>query len=138
MASIDQLKEEVSRNWGEHPACRLCIKIIEHMNALPADELAMLTFADLKDASGEQEFSQRIVDAAALLSSTSIHALDTHLLFIDDEENEIEIDKADLATARRSGVFIHPKTGDPVCDFESKIIPFFVASKRFLSLRDQQ
>src|SRR4051812_19587219 len=114
MASIDQLKEEVSKKWGDHPACRLCINIIEYLGALSADELAMLTFTDLKDASGEREFTQRIVDAVALLSSTSIHALDTHLLFIDDEENEIEIDKADLAHARRSGVFVHPKTGDSV------------------------
>jgi len=138
MASIDQLKDEVSKNWGDHPACRLCINIIEYLGALSADELAMLTFTDLKEASGEREFSQRIVDAVALLSGASIHALDTHLLFIDEEKNEIEIDKADLASARRSGVFVHPKTGDAVADFESKIIPFFVASKRFLSLRDQQ
>jgi hypothetical protein len=137
MAKIDQLKEEVSRNWGEHPACRACIRIIDYMHALPEDELSMLTFTSLKNAAGEQEINQRIVDAVTLLSSTSIHALDTHLLFIDDDEQEFEIPKGELAEARREGVFIHPNTGEPVADFEAKIIPFFVPSKRFLSFRDR-
>lgn len=137
MASIDQLKEEVSKNWGDHPACRLCINIIEYLGASSADELAMLTFTDLKEAAGELEITEEVIRAVTLLSSTSIHALDTHLLFIDDEDHEFEIEKAQLAEARKRGVFIHPKTGTQVPDFESKIVPFFVPSQRFLSLKDR-
>lgn len=136
MAKIDKLKEEVSKNWGDHPACRTCIRIIDYIHALPDDELSMLTFTSLRNAAGEEDINARIIDAVTLLSSTSIHALDTHLLFIDDDEQEFEISKAMLAEARQTGVFIHPQTGEPVADFEHKVVPFFVPSKRFLSFRD--
>lgn len=136
MAKIETLKAEIARSWGDHPACPACIKIIDYINALPSDELAMLTFTSLKNAAGEKEITQQVLDAVTLLSSTSIHALDTHLLFIDDDEREFEIKKKELAEARKTGQFIHPETGTAVVDFESKIIPFFVPSRRFLSFKD--
>jgi hypothetical protein len=114
----------------------VCLRIIDYINALPLEELEMLAFASFKNAAGAQEISDEIVRAVTLLSSTSIHALDTKLLFVDDDESEFEIEKSALAAARDSGLFIHPKTGIPVSDFEARIIPFFVPSKRFLMFKD--
>jgi hypothetical protein len=75
MANIDQLKEEVAKKWGDHPACHTCIKIIDYINSLPDDELSMLTFTSLKNAAGEKEINDKLVHAVTLLSSTSIQAL---------------------------------------------------------------
>lgn len=137
MSQIDKLKEEVQTGWKSSPLVPLCLLIIDYLNELPVSEMRMLTFTSFKNAAGEKELSEELLRAVALLANSSIHALDTKLLFIDDEDNEFEIEKRDLADARRIGEFIHPETGRGVRDFESKIVPYFVPSKRFMSFKDR-
>jgi hypothetical protein len=137
MSNIDKLKDEVRESWRDSPLLHTCLSIIDFLNQLPLDELQMLTFSSFKTAVGEDEVTDEVIRAVALLANTSIHALDTKLLFIDDDENEFELEKRDLANARRTGELIHPETGRGVRDFESKIIPYFVPSERFLTLKDR-
>src|ERR1035441_5259414 len=123
MAKIDKLKDEVKQGWQDSPVLSVCLSILDFLNALPNEEAEMLTFTSFKKAVGDEEVSEPLIRAVALLANTSIHALDTKLLFIDDEENEFPVEKAELAKARSKGVFIHPETGDPVLNFERMIVP---------------
>ncbi|WP_316233406.1 hypothetical protein [Bradyrhizobium sp. SZCCHNPS2010] len=137
MSHIDELKDEVKESWRDSPLLQACLSIIDYLNKLPLDEMQMLTFSSFKEAMGEKELTDHVVRAVALLANTSIHALDTKLLFVDDDENEFELEKSDLAEARRRGEFIHPETGIGIRDFESKIVPYFVPSQRFLEFKDR-
>jgi hypothetical protein len=136
MPKIDDLKNEVVKGWAESPALNTCIRIIDYINALPKDELQMLTFTSLQHAAGEESVTDDLLRAVSLLANTSIHALDSKLLFIDDDEREFDVSKAELSVARLKGVFIHPDSGQPVPNFEKKIVPYFVPSDRFFEFKD--
>ena len=135
MSNINVLKDEVKERWRDSPLLHACLSIIDYLNVLPLNEMQMLTFGSFKEALGQKEITDEVVRAVALLANTSIHALDTKLLFIDDNENEFELEKNDLAEACLKGEFFHPETGIGVRDFESKIVPYFVPSQRFLHFK---
>lgn len=137
MTKIDEFKKEVAKNWHDSPSLEVCLRILDYIYELPEDELEMLTFVSFSNAVGAKEVNEDVVRAVALLANTSIHALDTKLLFVDDDEEEYEIEKITLATARTNGKFIHPVTGEEVEDFEEKIIPYFVPTERLLNLKSR-
>lgn len=135
MSGIADLKAELTERWSGNAVVELCLRIIDVLSTLPDEEAKMLTFASFKNAANKPSIDEELIRAVALLANTSIHALDSKLLFIDDNDREFEIEKDFLADARRDGEFIHPETGIPVDEFESKIIPFFVPSDKFRRLR---
>jgi hypothetical protein len=138
MSWIDDLKAELRERWSESATLELCLRIVDVMSRLSDDELQMWTFATFKKAVERAAIDEELIRAIGLLTNSSVHALDSRLLFIDDDEREFEIEKEELAAARKTGFFIHPETGRPVHHFESKIIPFFVPSEKFKRLRAHQ
>lgn len=135
MNTIDELKSKITAEWPDRLTSELCVRIVDYLSRLSDDELKMLTFYSMRNAAGYDDVDENLIRAVAILVNSSIHALDSKLLLIDDDEREFEIDKRELAEARRNGVFIHPESGKPVRDFESKIIPFFVATNEFKRLK---
>jgi hypothetical protein len=135
MSRVDQLKAELKERWSENATVELCLRILDVLDGLPDEELRMLTFASFMNAMHREAIDEELIRAVSLLANTSIHALDSRLLFIDDEEREFEIEKEELAAAKASGEFIHPESGEPVKEFEEKIIPYFVPSQKFMKAR---
>lgn len=136
MTSIDQYKKEILHEWQGNSAVDFCLKIIDYISALPVEQMQMLTFQSMTNAVGLKEVDDTILRAVSLLASTSIDALETKLLLIDDDEREFDIEKGELAEARKTGFLVHPATGEQIRDFETKIIPYFVPSERFLQIRN--
>ena len=75
--------------------------------------------------------------ALAILSSTSVHVLDTKFMFIDDGK-EYDVDANVMKHVLSEGRLVHPITGDPVDDYESKLVPYFVCSDIFLRAKAAQ
>jgi len=135
MSGIDELKAELRERWTDSTTIELCLRIVDALSDLRDEELRMLTFATFKKAVERAAIDEQLIRAVALLTTSSVHALDSKLLFIDDDARKFEIDKEELAAARKTGEFIHPETGRSVEQFESKIIPYFVPSEKFKRLR---
>ena len=135
MSRIAELKAELVERWSGNATVELCLRIIDSLSTLSDEETRMLTFTSFKNVVDKKSIDEELIRAISLLANTSIHALDSKLLFVDDDEHEFEIDKEELAKAKRTGFLIHPETGEPVEEFESKIIPFFVPSEKFRRLR---
>ena len=134
MSRIDELKAELRERWSGHATLELCLYIVDALARLPDDQLQMLTFTSFMNLADRGRIDEDLIRAVGLLSNTSIHALDSKLLFIDDDEREYEVDKEELAEAKNTGEFIHPESGKPVDHFESKMIPFFVPSDKLRKL----
>lgn len=64
--------------------------------------------------------------------------LDARALFIDEDNSEYQIDLGDLEEARRTGVFIHPGTGEVVPEFEGMTMPYFIPSKFFFESKNER
>jgi hypothetical protein len=135
MTSIAELKGEIEQQWGENPIAPLCVQIIDFMAHQPNDQLRMLTFLSFSNGIGLPAPTEAVVRAVFLLTSSSVHALDARLLFIDDHDQEYEIDKADIKEAEQEGGLIHPGSGEMIPDYEDKVLPYFVPSDRFIEAK---
>lgn len=133
--SLEDLKREVEEGWPEIPAASLVLGIIEFMGRLDDQELRMLTIPRLLEAVGRDQIDQEFLAALAILVSSTVHVLDAKAFLYEEEGSEVHVDAKELAAARRLGSLEHPETGALIEDFESKLIPYFESSSRFLEAR---
>lgn len=134
MNRIGELKAELQQRWPRNAVTELCYAIIEAMSTLPHEQMQMLTFSSFVNLTHRERIDEELIRAIGLLANTSLHALDSKFLFYDEFENAFEIEKQQLSEARESGVFVHPETGEPIEDFEGRIVPFFFPSDKFKKL----
>lgn len=128
--SADQIKAEIARDFNGIPIANVCLRLVEFVERLPADQTEMLTYRTFQRALDKASVDEELVAAITLLTSSKLAAFDMHGMFIDDE-NEYELTAGELAQIHQTGELIHPHTGEAVADFESKLIPFFTPSARF-------
>ena len=133
--SIDDLKHEVSEGWSDIPAASFARGIIDFMGQLDDQELRMLTVPTLLHAVGCDEVNQEFLAALAILVGSKVHVLDAKAFYFESEDEEFSVDATELAVARRTGTLEHPATGELIGNFESKLIPYFESSERFLKAR---
>ena len=133
--SIDDIKREVSEGWPDLPAAAFALGIIEFMGQLDDQELRMLTVPTLLEAVGCKELNQEFLAGLAILAGSTVDVLDAKAFYSEDDDEEFDVDATELAAARHSGSLEHPTTGELIEDFESKLIPYFESSERFLNAR---
>ena len=128
--SADAIRKALEDKRKLIPNADLCLQIVNYVDDLPADERRMLTYRSFVKAAGKKAVDADLVGAVTILVS-SVDALDMLRMFEDEDGYEWEISPEDFAEARETGEFIHPKSGEPVPDFEKRVFPFFVPSARF-------
>lgn len=133
--SADQIKAEIKRDFKGSPIADVCLQLVEFVEGLPAGQAEMLTFRTFVRALGKMKVDEELLAAVTLLTSSNLAALDMHGMFIDDDHEEYELSAEDLIEARETGEFSHPHTGEPVENFQSKLIPFFTPSARFSEIQ---
>lgn len=131
--SVAKIKAELSSGRPRDGVLDLCFKILDFLSSHSEPNLRMLTFRTLSRAAEKDQVDSELLTAIMILVSSKVAALDARALLIDDDEREYELSTTDLAEARITGELIHPFTGDPVLDFESKVFPYFVPTSRVLS-----
>lgn len=132
--SAEEIKAELSDRWADDPPIiRLCLRLVDFVASLPEEHARMLTFRTLSRAAGKNQIDEELLRALTILVSSRVAALDAHALLVDEDGTENELEPVVLADARASGELIHPETGEPVPEFETKVIPFFVPSARLLA-----
>lgn len=134
MADPNFFIKRIRDRWGGDPAEALCLAILQYMLGQPSQKLSMLTFADFISIAGRENVDGELMRAISILVS-SVDALDTRYMFIDDDGEEFELDDEEIAEARKTGLFVHPETGRPVDEYERKLFPFFTPSRAFLQGR---
>lgn len=132
MRPIDEVRKELAASWVDHPVADLCLAIVNYIESLLPDQAGLITFANLCLATGKKKPDGDLLTAVTILVSSRVEALDARALLVDEDEREHEISPEELAHARSTGELIHPETGYPVKDFEGRLIPFFVPSKKLL------
>ncbi|OYR13031.1 hypothetical protein CEV31_3525 [Brucella thiophenivorans] len=71
-----------------------------------------------------------VLGAVNILTNSSFALFDTHAMFVDEYDSEYPISLKQLNDAKRTGIFIHPDTGEDVPNFADRIFPIFSASAR--------
>ena len=130
--TLASIKEEILQRWANVPAAPLCVRIIDYIAGLPQSNRQMLTYRTLLAAAGKSTIDDDLLAAVNILVNSPVAIFDAHGLFVDDDDSEFELTPDELLAASRSGIFIHPESGESVPDCNEKIIPFFTPSTRFL------
>lgn len=131
MARIDE-------DLGRIPEVRrACLAIVEYLsdNQGPLDRV---TFGMLSKIAGTPEVTD-VLPAVQYLSGSRLHLFDPRFEFIDvDRGSADEVPLDEVARARSEQKFYHPRTGEPVENFEEWLMMFFVLSEEARSLGERQ
>lgn len=126
---LDEIREEYRTRWGELSVGLVCLDIIDFIASKPVDQLRFLTFTTLSQAAGRKSIDMEVLAAVNLLTSSKLAIFESHAMLVDDDKTEHELSVEEFAEARKTGTLIHPETGEPVADFETHLIPFFVPTE---------
>jgi len=126
---IDRIQEDLVSNESMLSAC---LDIFAYLESQPKDNLRFITFAALSRAA-KLEGPTRILPVAQYLAGSRLHLLDTCYLLV-DEDDEFDINADEVSEAKKTGVLYHPDDGEPVEDFENKLVVYFSLSKEAFEL----
>jgi len=133
--SIQSIKEDLAL-WADQPAQPLCMTIIDCMSKLPNQQLQTLTYKSFLNLLGRTNVDVQLISALSILCDDKIAALEAHAWFIDEDENEHELDPVELSCAFATGKLVHPVSGELLSDFTSQLVPYYAASEKFSSGRE--
>lgn len=133
--NINKYIQDLNRRWGEDPAGKLCVKLIEFMQKQPTHELEMLTFANIGSILERDPLDEHVIRAITILVSSSLHVLERHHIFIDEQEQEHEISKTEFKQIYKTGEYAHPVTGELIENWKEKVVPYFTPSQTFLKAK---
>lgn len=131
MKRFEAIQEAIGERWGSDPAAAVCRAILEFAVSKPTEESVMLTFGDFLNVAGADYQREELQRALAILVSR-FHALELKLVFFDEDEGPIYLDKEEQRAFLETGKLIHPHEGEEVQHGAEKTFPYYVAHPRAL------
>jgi hypothetical protein len=113
---------------------KMCRAILNYICSQPEQNLRHITFGALSRAA-QLKNMQEIIPASKYLIGT-IPLLTPQFEFIEDDFIK-DIPLEEVSQARDEGVFYHPRKGEIVPDFESKLFMYFTISPQGKELRNE-
>lgn len=121
---------------SDEPMMRACLEVISFLQSQPVENLRFITFGALSRAAKVAEPIE-VLPIAQYLAGARLHLLDTRYMLVDGDD-EYEVGSEEVADANKSGVLYHPDFGEPVENFEDKLIVYFSLSdkgKKFIEVK---
>lgn len=116
---VDDLKDTL--------VAQVCIAILKYMLDFPVTRLRHMTYGSVKNAIGNSYTDMDILKAIQYLCGERVHLLESGFEFIDDDKI-FPLSISDVKHTQTEQHLIHPVSGEPINDFEDKIIMFFEPS----------
>jgi hypothetical protein len=131
--ALEDIKQNIDRDIRE-PLLPVCRALVDQLAKMKPNQLQRLTYMLLADFVQRRPDDEVFQSALTALTSIKHHPLTMYFVFYDaDEEREIAISVRDAMQSVDEALFIHPRTGEEVPDFERQLKPVFRASKEFIA-----
>ncbi|BDA76001.1 hypothetical protein CAL7716_101670 (plasmid) [Calothrix sp. PCC 7716] len=126
--SKKSLETQIYEDWGSNPESEICIALLNYLLRIPMDRSCHITFGSLKIAINNEHTDVELLKAVQYLCGDRTKLLEVNFELIENEENIFSLSKSDVAAARKTGMLIHPETGEIIEDFEEKVFMYFEPS----------
>lgn len=131
MKRFEVIESLIAQRWGEVSAVQICKAILDYIVERQDQVEVSLTFSDFSRITGFDHKQDDIYQAIAILV-TRFKALDMRLVYIDEDNREIHLDKEEQKDFIRSGELSHPDTGLTVDNASEHVFPYYIAEPKTL------
>jgi hypothetical protein len=131
--ALDDIRQNIDRDIRE-PLLPVCRALVDRLATMKPDQLQRLTYMLLADFVQRRPDDDVFQSALTALTTIKHNPLTMYFVFYDaGEDREIPISVNEAMLSVDEALFIHPRTGEEVADFERQLKPVFRASNEFVS-----
>lgn len=131
--ALQDIRENIERDIRE-PVLHVCQTLIDRLAKMNPAQLQRLTYMILADFAGSRPEDDIFQAALTALTTIKHNPLTLYFVFYDaGEDREFAISAAEAIQSVDEALFIHPRTGEEVADFESLLKPVYRASQEFIN-----
>jgi hypothetical protein len=129
--ALRDIQETIGRDTRD-PIRQVCLRLVDRLAAISADQLQRLTFTILADFAETSPDADELHSALTALTTMKHSPLQLYFVFYDAEDDrEIAIPASDVMQAVDEDIFVHPRTGEEVPDFARQLKPVYKATREF-------
>lgn len=120
--------DRIREDWGDSLEAEICIKILNHLYQFGIENTYQISFEGFKLLIDRTDANAELLKAIQYLCGDRVNLLTASFNFA-VQESWITIPKTDIKEALKTGVFLHPQTGEVIKDFEQKVFLTFEPSE---------
>lgn len=130
ITAIDHL---VSVYGEDSPEATASKRVFDYLIGTNPNQLQHLTFNRLRQIA-QVTNDLTLMHILAVFTGPSFNLLDQHFEFLDETDDEyIDLTPEIVAESIESGIFLHPKTGESICEYQAKIYVYYGLGKSLRS-----
>jgi hypothetical protein len=131
--ALQDIKENIARDIRE-PVLHVCQTLVDRLALMQPAQLQRLTYMLLADFAQTRPDDDVFHAALTALTTIKHNPLTLYFVFYDEaDDREIAITALEVMQSVDEAMFIHPRTGEEVQDFESQLKPVYKASQEFIN-----
>ena len=130
---MKDIRQNIDRDIRD-PLLPVCRALVDRLATMKPNQLQRLTYMLLAEIVQRRPDDDLLQSALTALTTIKHNPLTMYFVFYDTgEDREISISVREVMQSVDESLFIHPRTGEEVEDFERKLKPVFKASKEFVA-----
>lgn len=122
---IDEIKKGIAAHWGDAPAARFALRIIDGISERGHGNGDTLRVSDIVRMLNAKELSGEIVSALAILVQSEFAILRSGGEFVDENGGRHELSPKEFQRVLDLDTVVHPMTHEEVNEASHKVVPFF-------------
>ena len=130
--ALQDIKENIARDIRE-PVLHVCQTLVDRLASMEPAQLQRLTYMVLAEFAHTKPDDDVFHSALTALTTIRHNPLTLYFVFYDEaEDREIAVSASEFMQSVDEALFIHPRTGEEVPDFERQLKPVYKASQEFV------
>jgi len=130
VVSKKEIEKQIYEDWGSNPQSEICIAILGYLLRVPTNNLQHITYGSFRKVIGTNYSDNDLIQAIQYLCGDYINLLEAKFELIENDDNIFALSDDEVSLAQKTGMLIHPDTGEVVNNFKEKVFMYFKPSPR--------
>jgi len=126
--NLQQVIESIRADIDDDPLFDICVKVLVYVVNYPAGKLSYITYGSLRKIVGITYSDEQLLLSIQYLCGDRADILNPKFELIDDNSETHIIPNDEVSLAHNTGILIHPETGEPIDNYDGKLVIFFEPS----------